>query len=186
MMIALDKGRILIKDEDTVQRAIITSWGKMRRDRRTKLLVGDCDLELMNKLAEIINLPPKIEKLRQKLNTIQNRVDEERIKENPEALYPYPVTKKLYQHQVRAANMALLTFEMAASGAEELTKKFEDGYQGKIPRPYEHGHGELYLCPNCSYLLLNSASRNNWCPNCKTRINWKKVDELGGEEKCGR
>ena len=50
----------------------------------------------------------------------------------------------------------------------------------------EHGHGELYLCPNCSYLLLNSASRNNWCPNCKTRINWKKVDELGGEEKCGR
>lgn len=112
MMIALDKGRILIKDEDTVQRAIITSWGKMRRDRRTKLLVGDCDLELMNKLAEIINLPPKIEKLRQKLNTIQNRVDEERIKENPEALYPYPVTKKLYQHQVRAANMALLTFEM--------------------------------------------------------------------------
>lgn len=51
---------------------------------------------------------------------------------------------------------------------------------------YEHGHGELYLCPNCSYLLLNSASRNNWCPNCKTRINWKKVDELGGEEKCGR
>lgn len=36
------------------------------------------------------------------------------------------------------------------------------------------------------YLLLNSASRNNWCPNCKTRINWKKVDELGGEEKCGR
>lgn len=76
--------------------------------------------------------------------------------------------------------------QAAASGAEELTKKFEDGYQGKIPRPYEHGHGELYLCPNCSYLLLNSASRNNWCPNCKTRINWKKVDELGGEEKCGR
>ena len=112
MMIALEKGRILIKDEDTVQRAIITSWGKMRRDRRTKLLVGDGDLELMNKLAEIIHLPPKIEKLRQKLNTIQNRVDEERIKENPEALYPYPVTKKLYQHQVRAANMALLTFEM--------------------------------------------------------------------------
>ncbi len=121
MMIALDKGRILIKDEDTVQRAIITSWGKMRRDRRTKLLVGDCDLELMNKLAEIINLPPKIEKLRQKLNTIQNRVDEERIKENPEVLYPYPVTKKLYQHQVRAANMALLTFEMvdAKKGEKE-------------------------------------------------------------------
>ena len=70
----------------------------------------------------------------------------------------------------------------AASGAEELTKKFEDGYQGKIPRPYEHGHGELYLCPNCSYLLLNSTSRNNWCPNCKTRINWKKIDEQNKHE----
>lgn len=67
-------------------------------------------------------------------------------------------------------------------GAEELTKKFEDGYQGKIPRPYEHGHGELYLCPNCSYLLLNSTSRNNWCPNCKTRINWKKIDEQNKHE----
>lgn len=44
----------------------------------------------------------------------------------------------------------------------------------------------IFFMSNCSYLLLNSASRNNWCPNCKTRINWKKVDELGGEEKCGR
>lgn len=74
----------------------------------------------------------------------------------------------------------------AASGAEELTKKFENGYQGKTPRTYEHGHGDLYLCPSCSHLLLNGKFRDDWCPNCKTRINWQKVDESEGKEKCGK
>ncbi len=49
------------------------------------------------------------------------------------------------------AGIFFMSMCQAASEAEELTKKFENGYQGKIPRPYEHGHGDLYLCPNCSY-----------------------------------
>lgn len=84
------------------------------------------------------------------------------------------------------AGIFFMSMCQAASGAEELTKKFEDGYQGKIPRPYEHGHGELYLCPSCSHLLLNGKFRDDWCPNCKTRINWQKVDESEGKEKCGK
>lgn len=51
------------------------------------------------------------------------------------------------------AGIFFMSMCQAASGAEELTKKFEDGYQGKIPRPYEHGHGELYL----SKLFISAA-----------------------------
>ena len=111
MMIALKDEKILIKDEDSVQKAIINSWGFMRRDRRTKYLVGDCSLELMNKLSTIVHLPPAIEKRRQLENAIRKSVDEERIKKDPKPLMHYPVTKNLYEHQVRAANMALLTFQ---------------------------------------------------------------------------
>lgn len=77
------------------------------------------------------------------------------------------------------AGILFMSMCRAASRSEELTKKFEDnGCSGKAPRPYEHGHGDLYLCPTCSYLLLNEIYRNDWCPNCKTKINWQKIDEL--------
>nr|DAM35693.1 MAG TPA: DsbA family protein [Caudoviricetes sp.] len=35
-------------------------------------------------------------------------------------------------------------------------------------------------------MLLNGKFRDDWCPNCKTRINWQKVDESEGKEKCGK
>lgn len=46
--------------------------------------------------------------------------------------------------------------------------------------------GIFFLCPSCSHLLLNGKFRDDWCPNCKTRINWQKVDESEGKEKCGK
>lgn len=83
------------------------------------------------------------------------------------------------------AGIFFMSMCQAASGAEELTKKFENGYQGKTPRPYEHGHGELYLCPSCSYLLLNGKFRDDWCRIAKQgstgrkSMNWrrKKIDK---------
>ena len=50
---------------------------------------------------------------RRKNMMIGDCVDKMRVEKEPEALVKYPVQGSLYEHQVRAANMALLTFGLA-------------------------------------------------------------------------
>ena len=69
--------------------------------------------ELLDKLSKIVRLPPAIESHRQRLDETQRAVDKMRVEKEPEALVKYPVQGSLYEHQVRAANMALLTFGLA-------------------------------------------------------------------------
>lgn len=69
--------------------------------------------EQYQKLSKIVRLPPAIESYRQRLDETQRAVDKMRVEKEPEALVKYPVQGSLYEHQVRAANMALLTFGLA-------------------------------------------------------------------------
>lgn len=110
MKIALQGTTLLIKEADNVQFAVIKSWNKMRWDRKTQLLTGTADMELLDKLASIVRLPPSIEQYRANLHRVQDAVDRERVNPDPKPAYAYPVKMPLYQHQVRGANMALLTF----------------------------------------------------------------------------
>ena len=112
MKMAMKDGMIRIIEADTTQAAIIRSWGKMKYSRVNQMFEGPVSAELLNKLAGLVRLPASIEELRTHMNKVQEAVDKERVRKNPEPLYKYPVTKSLYQHQVRAANMALLTFEL--------------------------------------------------------------------------
>ena len=57
MKIALQGTTLLIKEADNVQFAVIKSWNKMRWDRKTQLLTGTADMELLDKLASIVQLP---------------------------------------------------------------------------------------------------------------------------------
>lgn len=95
------------------QMAIIKSWNSMKYDRRKNMMIGDCSKELLDKLSKIVRLPPAIESYRQRLDETQRAVDKMRVEKEPEALVKYPVQGNLYEHQVRAANMALLTFGLA-------------------------------------------------------------------------
>ena len=113
MKIALQGTAMLIKDVDNVQFQIIKSWNKMRWDRGTRTLYGTADLELLDKLSSIVKLPPAIEAYRRQLHAVQDAVDRERTDEHPDPFYKYPVKMPLYAHQVRGANMALLTFGWA-------------------------------------------------------------------------
>lgn len=110
MKMALKDGEILIKDADNMQFMIIKSWNKMKWNKTEQMLRGPADGELLNKLAGLVKLPANIEAERQRLNSIQEAVDAERIKEEPVPLYKYPVKYPLFKHQTRGANMALLTF----------------------------------------------------------------------------
>lgn len=110
MKMALKDNVLLIKDADNVQFTIIKSWNKMKWTKATQTLSGLADLELLDKLASIVKLPPTIEARRVELQAIQDAVDRERVNPDPKPLYNYPVKLPLYKHQVRGANMALLTF----------------------------------------------------------------------------
>lgn len=110
MKIALKDNVLLIKEADNVQFTIIKSWNKMKWSKATQTLSGLADLELLDKLASIVKLPPTIEARRTELRSIQDAVDRERVNPDPKPLYDYPVKLPLYKHQVRGANMAMLTF----------------------------------------------------------------------------
>lgn len=110
MKMALQGTTLKIREADNVQFTIIKSWNKMKWNKKLQQLEGIADMELLDKLASIVRLPPSIEQHRADLHKVQDAVDRERVNENPEPAYPYPVKMSLYKHQVRGANMALLTF----------------------------------------------------------------------------
>lgn len=110
MKMALQGTTLKIREADNVQFTIIKSWNKMKWNKKLQQLEGIADMELLDKLASIVRLPPSIEQHRADLHKVQDAVDRERVNDDPEPAYPYPVKMPLYKHQVRGANMALLTF----------------------------------------------------------------------------
>lgn len=108
MKMALKDGQILIKEADNVQFQIIKSWGKMKWSRASQTLSGVADIELLNKLAGLVNLPERIEAERQRLNRIMAAVDKERVNENPVPIIKPPIKVSPFKHQIRGYNMALM------------------------------------------------------------------------------
>lgn len=121
MKMALQNKTLLIKDADNVQFTVIKSWNKMKWDKKTLTLQGTADLELLNRLSSIVRLPPAIQEYRDRLQAVQDAVDAERVDPHPEPLYQYPVKMPLYAHQVRGANMCLLTFGWMPPGRSGAT-----------------------------------------------------------------
>lgn len=122
MKMALKDGKVLIKDADSTQGAVIRSWNRMRWNKSLKLFEGDLSGDLLDRLAKLVKLPQAIEEERQSIHRVQRAVDQERARKDPAPLVRYPVTKQLYKHQVRAANMALITFGIIPPEAEEARR----------------------------------------------------------------
>ena len=119
MRMAIKEGQLLVIEVDNTQFTIIKSWGKMKWSKAERMFYGPVEIELLNKMAGIVNLPKPIEAERQRLNEIARAVDAERMKEDPEPLYDYPVKYPLFRHQIRAANMALITFGLVPPPGKE-------------------------------------------------------------------
>ena len=66
--------------------------------------------EKPDKLTSIVRLPSTVEQRWRELHALQDAVDRERVNPEPAPFYKYPVKMPLYAHQVRGANMAMLTF----------------------------------------------------------------------------
>lgn len=122
MKMAMKDGQILIREADNVQFTIIKSWGKMKWNRATQTLSGSADIELLNRLAGLVNLPPSIEAERKKLNEVMAAVDKERMNPTPVPLIQPPIKVSPFTHQVRGYNMALMTFGLAEPPKQEVAK----------------------------------------------------------------
>lgn len=110
MKMALQGDTLKIIDTDSVQFTVIKSWGKMKYSKKDQMLIGSADMELLDKLTSMVKLPPKVEARRLELHRVQDAVDQERTNPTPHPFVQYPVKLSLFAHQVRGANMALLTF----------------------------------------------------------------------------
>ena len=123
MKMALKDGQILIKEADNVQFQIIKSWGKMKWSRATQILSGVADIELLNKLAGLVNLPERIEAERERLNRIMEAVDKERVNENPVPMIDPPIKVSPFKHQIRGYNMALMVLGFVEPPSQDNLKE---------------------------------------------------------------
>lgn len=110
MKMKLDEGMLMVADLDNTQFAIVKSWNLMVYNRKMRWMEGPATAELLNRFASIVRLPVHIENERQRLNRIQAVIDRERMTEDPVPICKFPVKANLFKHQIRAVNMALITF----------------------------------------------------------------------------
>lgn len=113
MRMKMQDGWLYIIEADLTQTARIKSWGLMKWKRKDKMWYGRVSGELLNRLSTLLPaLPPSIEAERMKFIEKQKAVDHERTlpMNDLKPLVRFPVTRNMYAHQTRAANMALITF----------------------------------------------------------------------------
>ncbi len=129
MKIKMDKGYIIIIEANSTQTAVLKSWGGMMKwNKRQKWWEGLVCAELLNRLAKLIPLPEPLNAERYRLNAVQEAVDAERVRPavDLKPLAKYPVKRSLYAHQMRAANMALLTFGLIDISEGKINEKVFD------------------------------------------------------------
>lgn len=99
----------------------------MKWNKRQNWWEGLVCAELLNRLSKLIPLPKPLNAERYRLNAVQEAVDAERVRptEDLKPFVKYPVKRNLYAHQMRAANMALLTFGLmdpaGGCGSEKIS-----------------------------------------------------------------
>lgn len=119
MKIAMVDGEIFLREMTPAQYSIIKGFNLMKWNKAQQYLQGCASAELLDKLTCLGKLPPDIEAYRQSLHKTADLVNAERIQENPEPIIKPPVKVSLFKHQVRALNMAILTFGWADKGGEQ-------------------------------------------------------------------
>lgn len=110
MKMAVKDGTLLIREATREQQKALRAGGQVRWSKKEEALQCPAGLEFLDFLAGLCKLPEKVESLRARLRNREMAMEYQRNDPNPAPICDYPVKAKLYQHQIRAANMALLTF----------------------------------------------------------------------------
>lgn len=111
MKLALSRGLIYIQNTKE-EYPIIKGLPNARFDKKLKAWVVPATADMLERLHRFVKLPKSLESERVRLKRKQALIDTERLKEKSDPLVKYPVKVKLFQHQIKAANMAMYEFEM--------------------------------------------------------------------------
>ena len=118
-------GRIVLAQIEQARMDKLKKTGLLRWNRRERTYSAPVSLDLLDTLAGIFPLPDFIEAERRRLAGVARELDAQRAAAEPAPLVPYPVRARLFRHQVRAANMALI--QLASKPSAGFGLLFEMG-----------------------------------------------------------
>ena len=118
-------GRIVLAQIEQARMDKLKKTGLLRWNKRERTYSAPVSLDLLDALAGIFPLPDFIEAERRRLAGVARELDAQRAAAEPAPLVPYPVRAKLFRHQVRAANMALI--QLASKPSAGFGLLFEMG-----------------------------------------------------------
>ena len=108
MKVAMKNGRIVLAQIEQARMDKLKKTGMLRWNKAARTYSAPVTLDLLDVLAQIFPLPDTVEVERRRLAGIARQLDAQRAASEPVPLTAYPVRAKLFRHQVRAANMALI------------------------------------------------------------------------------
>ena len=108
MKVAIKDGRIVLAQIEQARMDKLKKTGMLRWNKAARTYSAPVTLDLLDVLAQIFPLPDTVEAERRRLAGIARQLDAQRAASEPVPLTSYPVRAKMFRHQVRAANMALI------------------------------------------------------------------------------
>lgn len=108
MKVAMKNGRIVLAQIEQARMDKLKKTGMLRWNKAARTYSAPVTLDLLDVLAQIFPLPDTVEAERRRLAGIARQLDAQRAASEPVPLTSYPVRAKMFRHQVRAANMALI------------------------------------------------------------------------------
>ena len=121
----MKNGRIVLAQIEQARMDKLKKTGMLRWNRAARTYSAPVTLDLLDALAQIFPLPDTVGAERQRLAGIARQLDAQRAASEPVPLTSYPVRAKLFRHQVRAANMALI--QLASKSSAGFGLLFEMG-----------------------------------------------------------
>lgn len=104
----MKNGRIILAQIEQARMDKLKKTGMLRWNKAARTYSAPVTLDLLDVLAQIFPLPDTVKVERRRLAGIARQLDAQRAAAEPVPLTAYPVRAKLFRHQVRAANMALI------------------------------------------------------------------------------
>lgn len=108
MKVAMKNGRIILAQIEQARMDKLKKTGMLRWNKAARTYSAPVTLDLLDVLAQIFPLPDTVEAERRRLAGNARQLDAQRAASEPVPLTSYPVRAKMFRHQVRAANMALI------------------------------------------------------------------------------
>lgn len=124
MKIALQHGQIILAEIEPLRYEQLKRMGIFRWNKTTRTMTGPVSLDALNALHNRFTLPDFVEAERERLAGVARQVEQQREATEPKPLAAYPVRAKMFKHQIRGANMALLVFG-AVPPEKERPKQWE-------------------------------------------------------------